>query len=284
MLAVVSRLCGLHAQLLSSAELTAWARVEGLDRDAVRRALWDERTLVKTWAMRGNLHLLPADELPLWHGALATTRRYLREALWKKHFGPSAGVKVRFTRPDTWVREAAPALDPAAATAAVTRRFLEAYGPATFHDLARWCGGTVGVARAWLGALGADVVAVDVEGAPAWVLAMHARALRTVDPVRSARLLPAFDQYVIGASFHAERLLPGPLRARVYRPQGWVSPVVLVDGLMAGVWRHAFKGSRLEVVVEPFHTLPDWARRGVALEAERLAQFYGSGLALTWKR
>jgi len=77
----------LHAQLMSSAELTAWARVEGLDRDAIRRALWEERTLVKTWAMRGTLHLLPAHELPLWHAALNTSRRFLRESAWKKYYG-----------------------------------------------------------------------------------------------------------------------------------------------------------------------------------------------------
>src|SRR5690242_18172501 len=71
MLAVASRLCGLHAQVLSCAELTAWARVEDLDRQAVQRALWDDRTLVKTWAMRGTLHLLPSDEFALWRGALS---------------------------------------------------------------------------------------------------------------------------------------------------------------------------------------------------------------------
>jgi hypothetical protein len=32
MLAVASRLCGLHAQVMSSAELTVWVRVEHLDR------------------------------------------------------------------------------------------------------------------------------------------------------------------------------------------------------------------------------------------------------------
>ena len=87
MLAVASRLCGLHAQVMSSAELTVWARVEDLDRRAVQRALWEDRTLVKTWAMRGTLHLLPADELPLWHAALSTSRRYLKPALWLKYFG-----------------------------------------------------------------------------------------------------------------------------------------------------------------------------------------------------
>src|SRR5882724_11760344 len=87
MLAVASRLCGLHAQLMSSAELAVWARVEDLDRRAVQRALWEDRTLVKTWAMRGTLHLLPAAELPLWHAALGTSRRYLKPVAWQKYFG-----------------------------------------------------------------------------------------------------------------------------------------------------------------------------------------------------
>src|SRR5579864_1245572 len=87
MLAIASRLCGLHAQVMTSAELTVWARVEDLDRGAVRWALWEDRTLVKTWAMRGTLHLLPANELPLWHAALSTSRRYLKPASWQKYFG-----------------------------------------------------------------------------------------------------------------------------------------------------------------------------------------------------
>src|SRR5438445_9171173 len=202
MLAVASRLCGLHAQVMSSAELTLWARVEDLDRRAVQRALWEDRTLVKTWAMRGTLHLLPAGELPLWHAALSTSRRYLRAALWQKYFGisleeldrlteavgaalngrvmtreelmrevrrltgsaafasklaqsswgtvlkpaaftgrlcfgPSLGQRVQFTHPDTWLAAATSKVDPQTAPAAVTRRFLTAYGPATCHDLAR---------------------------------------------------------------------------------------------------------------------------------------------------
>lgn len=84
MLAVASRLCGLHAQVLSSAVLTLWARVEELDRYAVQRALWQDRTLVKTWAMRGTLHLVPSDDLPLWHAALTTSRRYSKPGLWRR--------------------------------------------------------------------------------------------------------------------------------------------------------------------------------------------------------
>ena len=100
---------------------------------------------------------------------------------------------------------------------------------------------------------------------------------------RSVRLLPAFDQYVVEASLHAAHLLPGDLRSRVYRPQGWVSPVLLVNGRMLGTWRHQIRSSRIEVVLEPFVKLPLWVRRSAAEEAERLADFLGGTLSLTSK-
>lgn len=69
---VTSDLCGLHAQLMSSAELTAWARVDDLGPDDVSRALWEDRSLLKLWAMRGTLHLLTAADYPTFQLALAT--------------------------------------------------------------------------------------------------------------------------------------------------------------------------------------------------------------------
>jgi hypothetical protein len=53
----------------SAAELSIGARVEGVDRDAVRAELWERRVLVKTYTLRGTLHLVPAADLPLWLGA-----------------------------------------------------------------------------------------------------------------------------------------------------------------------------------------------------------------------
>ena len=350
MLAVARMLCGLHAQVLSSALLTLWARVEQLDRCAVQHALWRDRVLVKTWAMRGTLHLLASDDLPLWHAALSTSHRYRKPAIWRRFgltleelellteaigdaldgcvmtreelaqkvgrlsgsrkfqskllgygswgtilkpaamsgglcFGPSMGPRVRFTRPSSWVRSLSPLIDPGAATVNVTRRFLSAYGPATYHDLARWWGGGgVSTARQWIKALGEEVCPVDLGGAHAWMLAADAREARGMPPLRSVRLIPAFDQYVIGASCHAEHLLPGDLRSRVYRPQGWVSPVLLVSGLMQGIWRYEIKGSRVEVAIAPFTSVPAWVRRGAEEEAERLAKFLGANLMIAWKK
>jgi hypothetical protein len=86
LLPLVTRIVALHAQVLSSAELAAWQRVEGLGPNDVRDAIWQDRTLVKTWAMRGTLHLVPATELPL-VAAAAHTRTSWRSAPVLKYAG-----------------------------------------------------------------------------------------------------------------------------------------------------------------------------------------------------
>ena len=59
----------MHAQVQASAELQLAVRVDGITQGDVRSALWNERSLVKAWTIRGTLHLHPADELPLWLAA-----------------------------------------------------------------------------------------------------------------------------------------------------------------------------------------------------------------------
>jgi winged helix DNA-binding protein len=66
---VAGELCGVHAQVQASAELQLAARVDEVEQADVRAALWEERSLVKAWTVRGTLHLHPAEELALWHAA-----------------------------------------------------------------------------------------------------------------------------------------------------------------------------------------------------------------------
>ncbi len=51
------RTCGIHAQVMASAELSICARADGITQQDVRDALWRDRTLAKAWTIRGTLHL-----------------------------------------------------------------------------------------------------------------------------------------------------------------------------------------------------------------------------------
>ncbi|HEV2120989.1 MAG TPA: winged helix DNA-binding domain-containing protein [Candidatus Bathyarchaeia archaeon] len=70
---MVSDLCGVQAQVLSYAALAIWARVEGITMQDVQNALWKQRSVVKTWCMRGTLHLISAADLPFYVAARKTT-------------------------------------------------------------------------------------------------------------------------------------------------------------------------------------------------------------------
>jgi len=61
----VESVLGAQAQVMSAAELSIGVRVDGLKREDVQNALWQDRTLVKTWAMRGTIHVFAAEDLPL---------------------------------------------------------------------------------------------------------------------------------------------------------------------------------------------------------------------------
>lgn len=327
LLRVAGEICGLHAQVLSSAELSLWARIEKLQRGAVSDALWKDRTLVKTWAMRGTLHLLPRDQLPAFVGALSTYTHFLKQG-WLKYFGvtredleaviaalaqvlpgraltreelaeavaahtgskkfgavlrqswgvmlkPAAfrgqlcfaqGVppRVRFTHPGRI--EALPAGE---ALRALARRYLAAYGPARREDFANWWGESAAQAQKLLESL--DPAEVELDGACAYLLPADVREAARVPSSGAVRLLPAFDPYVIGAP-RCGGLFPLQHKARIYRPQGWVSPVLLVDGRVEGVWRSERKRG-LSVRIEPFAKLSAAVRAGAAEEAERLAAF-----------
>jgi hypothetical protein len=73
---------GIQAQVASAAELALCTRVEELSPRDVQAAIFQDRTLLKTWAMRGTLHLLAASELPLYVAA----RDWQLTASWSNYF------------------------------------------------------------------------------------------------------------------------------------------------------------------------------------------------------
>src|SRR6202140_2175812 len=61
--AVTRAVCALQAQAFDAARHQVRVRSEGLTASAVDRAFEQERSVVRTWLMRGTLHLCAADDL-----------------------------------------------------------------------------------------------------------------------------------------------------------------------------------------------------------------------------
>jgi hypothetical protein len=78
-LAVVGKVCGLHSQLPMTPYYSLWSRVKGFEPEVLDRLLYRDKSLTKTWFMRGTLHIIPSQDLPVYHNAL---RR-----MWFEHHG-----------------------------------------------------------------------------------------------------------------------------------------------------------------------------------------------------
>jgi hypothetical protein len=327
-------LCGAHAQVLSAAELSIARRIAGATRADVRRALWEDRTLVKTFGPRGTVHLLPTADLPMWTGALSAlpssapthpepvrftpeqadeviaaigdaladaelTVDELTEAIvdragpwageptmaafqgmwprWRQltstaaHrgmlcFGPNRGRKVTYTNPHRWLPGFRPE-DGDAALRSLVARYLYAYGPATPQHFARWLSIPPQRAVALFDQLAGELERVELDGEPAWTIAGDTGT--PPRPHRGVRLLGYFDAFVV-AGQPRERLYPGAAAIRALTPTGQAGnyPVLLVNGVVGGVWHQRRTARKLGVTVEPLRELTATQRRQLDDEVE----------------
>ena len=339
---VVGRLCGVQAQVASSAELAVRVRRETSRRGEVDRALRQGR-LIKTWAMRGTLHLLTPEEAgnllslmasgrswerPSWQRyfgvspkQMTALRRAVREVLedgpltrdelaaavssrrglrqigeslrsgwgtllkppaWHGDlcFGPSQGGRVTFMRPEDASSRWRGLPEPGEAAVAAIVAYFRSYAPATIDAFGNWlAGGWFGKRqlRAWFSALEEELVEIDVDGDRAYVLAEDLDELASMTPTTAVRLLPGFDQYVLGPGTGDGHVVPASRRTAVSRQSGWISPVVVVGGVVCGTWELEGDG----VNVAWFREARRPPRSPLRAELERLSSILDRDLRLT---
>ncbi|MFI2469258.1 winged helix DNA-binding domain-containing protein [Streptomyces globisporus] len=191
-------------------------------------------------------------------------------------YAPNRGRKATYTNPGCTPLPGTGALP------ALIGRYLYAYGPATPAHFARWLAAPKRWAAEQFAAQAASGAIEEVafgEAGPAWVVAGDTDVPDA--PVRGVRLLPYFDAFAI-ASAPRERLFPGAAWERALGGgQAGNFPVLLVDGVVAGVWHQRRSGRRIAVTVEPLKP-PSGARlRDLEEQVERVAAIMEGTAELT---
>ncbi|WP_433065563.1 DNA glycosylase AlkZ-like family protein [Dactylosporangium sp. CS-033363] len=295
--AVVERLAGVQAQVASCAEQAVAARQGEPDPGSVRQAVQEQR-LVKTWSVRGTLHLLEPKQAPaqlaligaartwekgVWQKTFVTvaqmdamaaaaqealdghvlTREQLTAAIVEHAKDPSLEEHLRsgwgaVLKPLSWqglliygpnsddnrvtfTRPSFRSMQPDEAASIVVPAYLGAYGPASRDTFDQWLirgQSKKAMLRQWFAGLHEDglITEVDVEGERLWARTEDLESLAAKPRFDEVRLLPAFDQFVLGPGTADTRTLPKQHRAEVSRAGGWISPVVAYRGRIAGIW------------------------------------------------
>lgn len=343
MLAVTST-AGLQAQVASAAELAMCTRVEGFSPGDVQAALFQDHTLVKTWAMRGTIHLLSAQELslyvaahdwqltPTWstyfaefgltsaqqqetfllavphvleqgpltrvqladalakHTGVARVRDLILSTSWGSPlkpsayrgelcFGPGQGKTVTFMNPRVWIDQWQ-TIEPEVALQEIARRYLRAYGPATPDNFAFWWGYGKTSTKKLFQSLAEELVEVEVEGWRAFALRTTLPLMQSIEAVEAVHLLPLFDAYTIGVP---RNLLSAAFKSQVFNQQGWTFAVILVNGVIQGIWQSSVRRSRLVIKVNLFCSPTTALREGIAAEAERLSRLFQKEVLLEYE-
>jgi hypothetical protein len=332
---LVRHLAGVQGQVLSAAGIGLRARTDGLTGEHVERSRLIDRSIVLTWAMRGTLHLIaaedygwlqplvieprianahrrlkeegvPADqpakavrliarmlerEGPLSRSEIAdrlrrqgirTEGQAIAHLVWLAAaqrvicFGPDRAGEQCFVLVRDWLGEQRP-MDRDAALAELAVRYLTAHAPAMPADLAFWSGLRLSDAkRAWI-AIKDRLVTVETERGIRWVLRSHGRPA----PGGLVRLLPAFDEYLLGWR-DRDIVASAEEWSRVNRGGGWLHPVVLHDGRIVATWRMERSSKTVLIEIKPFDRLPPALTRGVATEAAGIATFLNSSVTVVF--
>ncbi|GIF77213.1 winged helix DNA-binding domain-containing protein [Asanoa siamensis] len=318
--AVARRVVGVHAQVAASAVTATGLRTRSAT--TLDSLLYEQRTLVRTWAARGTLHLIPADDYPVWVAAMSTrtretTNSWLRynnvtaeqlqdilaalpdvlgaEPLTREELadaiitatghqdlrdrltqgfgtllkpaafrgllcsGPPRGRNVTFVAPRAWLGGTEQA-DTDAAIDHLVSDYLGAYGPAAPEEFARWFDLTPARAKKAFKRL--DLAEVDLDGETTFLPPEHLADLAglATRSTSAVALLPAFDPYITGSTRQLEKIGAAGHRSAVSRPQGWISPTLVVDGWVRGVWEPGDDG---KPKITTFGTLPATVRKAV---------------------
>jgi hypothetical protein len=296
--AAVRHVFGIQAQDRRAALLAVRARTEGTTVDAVGPGL------VRTWAMRGTLHLLTAEDLPTVlaiYGPLQLKRGQRR--LTQLGLPPADAERSTELAAEILLAEGPLTRHELAARLRERGVPVGAEGQAPIHVVARaaHAGVLIEVEENRYGPLDLgpppdrEQALVDLARRYA---ASHAPAteedfaawsglpkgdLRWEEPDTGeaekggVRLLPAFDEWLLGWKSRAP-ILPAEHAKRVAPGGGIIRPVAIADGRVFATWRLDRPKRRVEL--DPFGRVTKPMREGIEREVAALGDFLDTCLAL----
>jgi hypothetical protein len=187
--------------------------------------------------------------------------------------GPHEGKQPTFVLLEDWVP---PGREPSReeALAIHARRYFTSHGPATLHDFVWWTGLRVAEAREGLEMVKGELVEARVGDTSYWLAPFD--ALPEL-PVPNVRLLPVYDEYLVAYRDRSAALDPAHMEAA---GKGIFTPVIMLDGKIAGTWRRTDKGRTIEIATQLFRDFSPAEKDALAQAAVEYGRFRGVSVTL----
>ena len=182
-------------------------------------------------------------------------------------FGLHEGKQPTFALLAEWAPQAR-TLPREAALAKLAATYFGGHGPATLKDFIGWTMLTVADAKLGIELAKDALTTATFDSKTYWFSRKQAVPPKTPD----VQLLPGFDEYLLGYKDrtavleheHAQKIVPGN--------NGMFISTLVIDGLVAGLWRRTPRARQVTVTIMPFRPLT----RLECEAAEAAAARYGS--------
>jgi hypothetical protein len=183
--------------------------------------------------------------------------------------GPRSGKTQTFVLLDEWIPKTKE-FSTEEVLEKLAVRYTEGHGPVTIADLVWWSGAKVSEVRQAFELAGSKLDRHIVGGTTYWA----AKNLTLPSsPGPEVHLLPSFDEYIVGYKDREPMLMTTPIEKIVPGRNGMFFPIVVVNGVVKGIWKRTIKSKNIDITVTAFGGFNKKHQGLIAEAAEQYARF-----------
>jgi hypothetical protein len=164
--------------------------------------------------------------------------------------GPREGKQHTFVLLDEWVPKSK-SLTVDESLGVLANRYFESHGPATVHDFSWWSGLTLTEVKKSIGMIEKELTKVVVNDQTYWMKPVNATPR---SKSLQLSLLSWFDEFIIGYKDRSAAFDPATQKFIENPKNGIYTPVILINGKIAGNWKRTFIKNEVHVDVKQFRT------------------------------
>jgi DNA glycosylase AlkZ-like len=185
-------------------------------------------------------------------------------------FGPEVDGELTYVVLDDWLKTEKDGFSFEQLLPEIARRYLQAYAPATAHDLAKWSGLSVSQSKSGFNAIVDDLVEVEMQFENAWMLKSQWNQIEEITEDYIVKLLPRYDNYLLG---YRDRtfMVDDAFSSQIHPGGGLIRPTLIVDGQAQAIWSIEHKQKLSTLIVQTFEEL----REDIVLKLEAEVQDVG---------
>lgn len=184
-------------------------------------------------------------------------------------FGPRIGKQPSFVLLDEWITNHK-SLAGDEAIAELAERYFTSHGPATIQDFCWWSGLTQAEAKRGLEKIKQNLVEEKINGQSFWMKAIMPARIKTP----GIYLLPPFDEYLVSYKDRSAAL-ENLHSKQVFTVNGIFSPVVIINGKIAAIWKRTITKKEVIIELQAFQKFTPPQKEGIKKAAKKYGRFIG---------